>query len=297
MEETTTTAPAAPVEGGAPASTGEASAPAVDVPVAAAPEPPTAAPEAAPAFTSADDWGWDEWDGEVGGLPEEVQGWYSRFSDSFAEERTTLEEQLDSTVRRAKSWEDMYNAVFSGEEDPRIAEGLERYSTLEAEFNSYKEQQEEMHKQYEAYVDKESTRYFKMVADRHPEVIEKLNATEGGDEQVLALMGENGEALEFEDALLVWSKGEEAVAFAQQAVNDGVAANYILDLVNSKFQEQAPPAAPAPKSQPDSVDLVTGSSRVAPKAAPPAPKAKALNSREARLAAAERAWARANGKG
>ncbi len=286
MEDNTTTpteaTETAPATEAAPAAAG--GAPVAEAPVAEAPVAD------APTFASADDWGWDDWDGEATTLPEEVQGWYSRFNDRFGEERNSLNEQISAATKSSKAWEDMFNSVIDGEADPRIAQSEKALTDLQSEYAAYKQEQERLQQAYEEYVDRESSRYFNTVAERHPEIIERLNASEGADDIVLNLMGQTGEGLEFEDALLIWNKGEEAVAFAQQAVNDGVAGRYIKDLVESKFSQQEP-AEPPPKPQPKSVDLVTGSEPVRRSAPVPTAQQKPMSLRDKRQAAAERAWA------
>lgn len=288
MEDTTSTAAPAATTSAAPETSGATGggAPVAEAPVAEAPVAD------APTFASADDWGWDDWDGEATTLPEEVQGWYTRFNDRFGEERNSLNEQLATATKSSKAWEDMFNSVIDGEADPRIAQSEKALTDLQNEYAAYRQEQERIQGAYEAYVDRESTRYFNMVAERHPEIVERLNATEGADDAVLALMGETGEGLEFEDALLIWDKGPDALAFAQQAVKDGVAAAYIKDLVQSKFGDKAPaPPAPQPKAQPASVDLVTGAEPVRRAAPVPTAQQRPMSMQDKRRAAAERAWA------
>jgi hypothetical protein len=179
----------------------------------------------------------------------------------------------------------MYEAVWDGSEDPRIAEGSQALESLQSEFAEYRQQMDERERSFNEYVDRESTRYFNYVAAKHPDLIEALEKTEGADEIVLGL----SEGLDFEDALIIWGRGPEAVAFAQKAVTDGVGEEYIKDLVDVKFPVgEAPPEA-QPKTQPDSADLVTGA-EPARRGVVPEPQEEAPRSaNHRRLLAAQRA--------
>lgn len=290
----TTDVGAAPVAEGA----GTGGAPVAEAPVAEAAAP--AAPEAPPvaSFPSADEWGWDEWDGTPDALPEEIRGWHSKFDERFNSTKAELEQEweqkLTKSQQNAKAWEDMFDALSSGGEDPRVAQATQELNGLREEFAQYRMEVEEREARYAEYIERETERYYNMVAERNPEIIEKMNATPGADDVIMSLMGEGDQdGLEFEAALQVWDRGEEAVAFAQAAVADGVANKYIKDLVDLKFPKQAPPK---PKTQPASVDLVTGSEPVRRSAPIPTKDTTPGNLEDARRLAAERAWARMTGK-
>jgi hypothetical protein len=252
---------------------------------------PQAAPEA-PAFPSADEWGWDEWDGTADALPEEIRGWHSKFDERHATALGEYEQKVAKAQQNAKAWEDMFNSTMDGREDPRVATTTAALEQLQGEFSQYRQEMDEREARYTAYVERETERYFNMVAERHPDIIEAMNDTPGADDVVMGLMGEGDHGLDFEEALQVWDRGEEAVAFATEAVKEGVATKYIKDLVDLKFPKQEPAPPPPPVKQPKSVDLVTGAEPVRRSAPVPNPNKAPQGLDSARNAAAERAWAR-----
>lgn len=289
-QEAPAVAPDTAISGGEGTSSG---APVAEAPVAEAPEAP--APEA-PIFPDADEYDWDAWDGTTDTLPEEIRGWHSKFDAGWTTKVSEHEQALAKAKDSAKAWENMFNSLADGAEDPRISQSQQALTSLQAEFAQYRQEMDEREARYTAYVEKETERYFNMVADRNPELIEKMNATEGADDVIMGLMGEDDTGLDFEEALKVWDRGEDAVAFAQQAVKDGVSSKYIKDLVEMKFPKEAPAPPPAPVKQPKSVDLVTGAEPIT-RSAPVPEASKAPQTLDAaRQAAAQRAWERMTGK-
>ena len=98
---------------------------------AAEPEPaseptaePTAAPEPAPepvpqtSFPSADEFGWDAWEGAAEGLPEEIQSWHGKFNERWETQRQELNEAVASAEAKEAQWKRYYESVFTGDEDP-----------------------------------------------------------------------------------------------------------------------------------------------------------------------------------
>lgn len=272
----------------APAGAAPASAPAAE-PVAAEPvaaEPVAAEPAAA--YPSADTYGWDDWDGTSDTLPEEVRGWHSRFDERYGTERSEWEQKLADASKTADGWKLMYNNVFDGEEDPRVAQHAGELATVTQEFATYRAEQAAREETFNAYVDKESARYFQHILGKYPDLMGRLEGTDGADDVVLGL----AEGVEFEDALLIWDRGPDAVAYAQQAIKDGVGEQYVKDLVAVKFPKASEAPAPAARKQPDSADLVTGSSPAAKPTVPTQTVTGPVTAQDKRLQAAMRAMAK-----
>lgn len=279
---TVPTAPAPEPAGAAPAAAPAAVEPVAAEPVAAE---PVAAPEPAATWPSADEYGWDEWDGKGESLPEEVRGWYGKFNDRHTKASEEYQTQLAAAEKNAQGWQGMYNAVFDGSEDPRVAQSAAELARTSQEFAEYRAEQEAREAQFNAYVDKESARYFEHITGKYPNLMDRLEGTEGADDIVLGL----SEGVEFEDALLIWDRGPDAVAFAQQAIKDGLGEQYVKDLVALKFPKASEATAPAARSQPRASDLVTGSAPVT-KPVVPAPVVEApRNAQDRRMQAAMRA--------
>ena len=276
----------------------------ISVPAAAAPAPAGAAPasasaaepvaaepvaaEPAAAYPSADTYGWDDWDGTSDALPEEVRGWHSRFDERYGTERSAYEQKVADATKTADSWKLMYNNVFDGEEDPRVAQHAGELANVTQEFATYRAEQAAREETFNAYVDKESARYFQHILGKYPDLMGRLEGTDGADDIVLNL----AEGVEFEDALLIWDRGPAAVAYAQQAIKDGVGEQYVKDLVAVKFPKASEAPAPAARRQPASADLVTGSTPAAKPTVPVKRVTGPVTAQDKRLQAAMRAMAK-----
>lgn len=192
--------------------------------------------------------------------------------------------KVEEANKTKEAWENMYNAVWDGSDDPRIAEGQKALESLQSEFAEYRQQMEDREAKFNAYVDKESTRYFEHIANKHSDLVKRLESTEGASEIVLDL----SEGLDFEDALLIWDRGEEAVAFAKKAIEDGVGETYIKDLVDVKFPK-VPEKESVEKRQPASAEIVTGAAPARRSVLPESPKEAPKSPSERRFLAAQRA--------
>lgn len=146
---------------------------AVSEPVAAAEpvavEPAAVEPEPTP--VTHEDFGWDEWDGEGENLPEDVRGWYSKFSErnTTAQERAAQEHATALTKHEAmtQQWRRMYEAQFSGEDDPRISTAEEKASSYERAFDTFKEETQQSIDAIEKESESASSEYYDYVVHQN----------------------------------------------------------------------------------------------------------------------------------
>ena len=138
-DDATPTSVEAPVES-APVESAPAAEPAA---VEAAPD--TSADTSAPTTESrpgADDFGWDDWDGEHSGLPEDISPWAEKISSYHSKRhQAEIDEHNESYEKLSK----LYNDYLLSGEDPRVAELTaaskeweEKYNNINSEFETYR---------------------------------------------------------------------------------------------------------------------------------------------------------------
>ena len=105
--------------------------------------------EAAPvSFPSADEFGWDDWDGTHDALPEPVRGWGSRLSTHYSSAADTkIKEQQESSEYTQR----LYDALMSGDEDPRISEYSTKIADWETKFGTLDDKHSTMSTEYEEF--------------------------------------------------------------------------------------------------------------------------------------------------
>ena len=134
-DDATPTSVEAPVE--------SAPAPAEPAAVEAAPDT-SASPSPPPTESrpSADDFGWDDWDGEHSGLPEDISPWAEKISSYHSKRhQAEIDEHNESYEKLSK----LYNDYLLSGEDPRVAELTtaskeweEKYNNINSEFDTYR---------------------------------------------------------------------------------------------------------------------------------------------------------------
>ena len=138
-DDATPTSVEAPVESAPVESTPTAEPTAV----AAAPDTSTgASTPTAESRPGADDFGWDDWDGEHSGLPEDISPWAEKIS-SYHSKRHQAE--IDEHTQSYEKLSKLYNDYLLSGEDPRVAELTtaskeweEKYNNINSEFETYR---------------------------------------------------------------------------------------------------------------------------------------------------------------
>ena len=265
---TTEVAPAAPASG--------AGASAATEPVAA--EPTTASEPAATEptpYASPDSFNFEEWDGASDGLPEEVRGWYSQFETRFNAEREGLAkahtEALSGIQGEADQYKRMYNAVFDGAEDPRIAELTGHQQALQSEFDEARLKWQDSEAAYKSILEASADQYLSMVKATHGDQLSGLTPE---DREV---MYDLLDSFELHQALELVALGEEATTEAKSLIEAGANQELAMRVIASEFKAkpqtttqvvEAQKQARRPKNHPS---RVVAGSEPQQSASPPTP--------------------------
>tara|TARA_R100000664_G_scaffold31394_1_gene44952 strand:+ start:1504 stop:2373 length:870 start_codon:yes stop_codon:yes gene_type:complete len=229
-----------------------AEAPAVDTApapeAAAAPEGSASDTEVNPsrteqpaAFPSADEFGWDDWKGEVDNLPEQIRGWATPMQSYY---QKWADDKAASMVDDATSLKELYNSLLEGKEDPRVAEYAAKLKELEeaqgkatSEWETKYGDLEKTYKDYqanvEATIEREADQYAKWFKSENADLFENetLAAT------FVALLDEGWE---METAATAARLPAAALNAARQAKADGVPDEYALRLSGGAESPSAP---------------------------------------------------------
>ena len=269
--ETVETVDAAPVE----------AAPAADAPVevesslTAEPDPQPEA-EAPVSFPSADEFGWDTWDGKHESFPDQLQPWGERIGSFYSKKMEDLNNDLDRN-------KEIYEALMGGKEDPRLAkyqtevsEWETKYNTREQEFNALQTEYTDYQKIVNQAIEDEANEYANAFRDANPQLFENGELKE----RFTALL-EDGWSVE--SAAVASRLPKSALAVAREAKSNGVPETYALRLAEGA---KSRPAKPRPGAQ-----ITAGATTPArpPEQAPLAPDTGAMSLRDFRTLAARRA--------
>ena len=169
--------------------------------------------EEAPSFA------WDSWDGSIENLPEEhreVGGYFHNHWESRLSEKSAEYDGL----------RELYDAMMSGQEDPRVAQLTEanqsfeeRYKGLEEQFNDYKQQ-------VEAAQDAEARDW----ADRFEKQHADLLGQENNRERMVEFLDAGWDA---DAAIQLLTMDEEFVQMAEEAKGNGVPDSYAIRLAEA----------------------------------------------------------------
>lgn len=261
-------------------------APVADAPAAEAPaeaESSLAAetasqPEAeAPAsFPSADEFGWDDWNGSHEAFPEQLQPWAQKFSGYYDNKMKTMTADMD----RSK---EIYDALLGGQEDPRLAEYQQQLTAWESRHSGLHEQHRQLTEEYQEFqrvvseaIEQEADEYAKAFQEANPSLFEdgELKDT------FVSLLNEEWSV---ESAAVAARLPPMALEVARKAKADGVPDNYALRLAE---KAKSQPAKPRPGAQ-----ITSGASTPArsPEQAPLEPDTRAMSLRDFRTLAARNA--------
>jgi len=241
--------------------------------------------ETSAAFPSSDTFGWDDWDGETGTLPEPVRGWGERFSTHY---KARFDRENEAALEETARMKEIYETLMEGAEDPRNAELTQQLEELQKKFSGLEETSKTTRAEYEAYKqareeadEREAQEFAKRFEDAHPEIFKDAAKAK----RFLQLL-EAGWELDYAPAALELSEG--ALAIAQEALNEGTPMRYAL-----KLAEAASPQPQRRKPRPGA-RITSGATRapVAPHQAPKDALREARSLDDIRRIAAQRAMKR-----
>lgn len=234
----------------APAATGAIStgggAPAAE-PTAASAEPVAAEPAAAepaaaePAFGAADSFGWDEWDGEGGTLPDHVQDWYGKFNDRFTDEREKLAlsstEAMAQIQQESDHWKRVYASQFDDTEDPRIAELTQASETAAAEHKQATETWSAEKQGYEDVMEQSADQYIGLIKEMFKAQLEGMTPAQ------MAVVTGMLDTFDLHNALTLAQSGDAALAEASKLEKAGWSEDAIVRVINAEYSPAKAAAA------------------------------------------------------
>tara|TARA_R100000655_G_scaffold18934_1_gene39755 strand:- start:127 stop:1008 length:882 start_codon:yes stop_codon:yes gene_type:complete len=178
-------------------------------------------------FPSADDFGWDDWDGAHDALPEEVRGWGQRVHDYHS---TRHKAELARQKQELDDHHNLYEALISGREDPRVAQFQgqlkdweHKHSLLEAKYQTLHDDNSRFMESINKSIEEEAERYAAAFQESNPDIFNN----EALSDKFADLL-EEGWGLE--SAAEASRLPEAALKVAQDAKADGVPDSYALKL-------------------------------------------------------------------
>lgn len=214
----------------------------VEVEPAPADDSPSAdSGEGTPAsISSAEEFGWDKWDGSDESLPEDVRSWAKQIQSYYAAQNVSA---LEAQKQRLDETKRIYDALLGGQEDPRIDEYQQKATEWETKYSERAAQLEQIQQEYANYqkaineaIDQEADEYAKWFKSEYKDLFtdEKLETTFYG-------LVDEGWDLEF--AAKATRLSPETLDRARKAKADGVPDAYALRFA----VERAPKRSQAPR--------------------------------------------------
>ena len=162
---------------------------------------------------------WDDWDGSVDALPEEHREIGGRFNSHYGSQLSEKSAEYDGL-------REMYDAMMSGQEDPRVARLTEanqsfeeRYQGLEEQFNDYKEQ-------VEAAQAAEAQDWADRFEKKHADLLGQKN----NREKMVEFLDAGWDA---DAAIQLLTMDEEFLKMAEEAKGNGVTDSYAIRLAEA----------------------------------------------------------------
>lgn len=211
-----------------------AEAPAAAAPVAeaapaeASPEPSEAAPAEAPvaaepAFDYAD------WKGEIENLPEDHRTAASGVSEYY---KRLIEDQSQETIRM----QELYEALMSGEEDPRVAKLTTERDELKTKVDSHQTDFDAYKQQVDEYQTNQANEFARQFIQRHKSVL----SSEENRKSFRDLIGKGWNE---EMAIKLIGMPAASVKVATDAKSEGVPDSYAIKMAELQAGTRALPAA------------------------------------------------------
>lgn len=214
----------------------EAEAEASDFSQSAASEPAEAAPVS---FPSAEEFGWDGWDGGHESLPEPLRPWGQKFTGHYSKQ---VEDQVAARVEALDRSEQIYRALLDGDDDPRMKEYQDQLSEWETKYNTLNSGVESEREQFLKYqeavnnsIESEAREYADWFQRTNPDLYEDKN-------KGLIFAGLLEEGWEMETAAEASRLPVAEIRAAREAKSNGVPDAYALRLAAG-----AKKSAPAPR--------------------------------------------------
>lgn len=229
-----------------------------------------AAPAPAPSFPSADEFGWDEFDGDFEKVPELVRPWLSTYHDRTV---PNIQKELEQARLEAQTNRRLYEALDIGAEDPRVAEYQAKNQDLQAALEAERERMEDLVKYRDEQVKLESERYFQEFNSKYEKQLADPTVKAGVEKIVFDTIPDADQfkdwdktMIEPNEAIQIAVYGDDAIALGLELASEQVPVNRIVQLVKAEFGTASARTRTPPKN------VVAGSSGPVPTPAPRAPK-------------------------
>lgn len=194
--------------------------------------------EGAPASSpSADEFGWDDWDGNHESFHEDFQPWAEKINGYHS---TRAETASTKHKRQVERLEDLYKSLLGGEEDPRIGDFETQLSEWETKFNGLDSEYKKYQTAVQESIAQESKAYAEWFQQENKDIFE--NDIAAG---VFVELVENG--WDLEPAAEATRLPQEAREVAMKARADGVPESYALRLAAGAPKKTAPEPRPGAK--------------------------------------------------
>jgi len=186
----------------------------------------TAPDDVAPvSFPSVDEFKWDDWDGTNDALPEPVHGW----ADGFKSHYTRLADERAAKIEQSNQYtKSLYEAINSGQEDPRVSEFRTSSQVWEGKYTDLNAQHESLTTEYRTVLDN-INKMVQQEAQTYAEQFREKNAEIFNDEslkQTFADLLEEG--WDIETAAEASRLPPSVLSVAKEAKKDGVPDSYAL---------------------------------------------------------------------
>lgn len=198
-------------------------------------EPEVVAPAS---FPSAEEFGWDDWDGGHESLPEPLRSWGEKFNGHYSKK---VEDQVAARVEALDRSEQIYRALLDGDEDPRmkeyqdqLAEWETKYNTLNSDVEGEREQFLKYQEAVNSSIEAEAREYADWFQRTNPDLYEDEN-------KGLIFAGLLEEGWEMETAAEASRLSVPEIRAAREAKSNGVPDAYAIRLAVGAKSASPPP--------------------------------------------------------
>ena len=186
---------------------------------------------------SAEEFGWDDWDGNHESFHDELQPWAERINGYHS---TRAEQVTAKHARQVERLEELYKSLLGGKEDPRIEEYETKISDMETKFNDLDSEYKKYQMAVKESVAQEAKAYADWFQQENKDIFDNEIAS-----GVFVELVENG--WDLEPAAEATRLPQEAREVAMKARADGVPESYALRLAQGAPKKAAPEPRPGAK--------------------------------------------------
>jgi hypothetical protein len=162
---------------------------------------------------------WDDWDGSVDSLPEEHRDLGSQFHNHY-------DSRLSEKTAEYDGLRELYDAMMSGQEDPRVARLTEANQSFEERYKGLEEKFDDYRSQVEAAQAAEAKEWADRFEKQHADLLGQKN----NRERMVEFLDGGWDA---DAAIQLLTMDEEFVQMAEEAKGNGVPDSYAIRLAEA----------------------------------------------------------------